>query len=43
MFCEFNFQPFIDVCLKYNNVTEAKKYLPRVREDLREKYIPKFK
>lgn len=36
------FQPFVDVCLKHNNQAEAQKYMPKVREELREKYITKL-
>lgn len=40
IFCS---QPFIDECLKYKNEFEAKKYLPRVKDDLKVKYLTKVK
>ncbi|XP_054280051.1 vacuolar protein sorting-associated protein 16 homolog isoform X2 [Macrosteles quadrilineatus] len=36
------YEPFVDVCLKHNNQSEALKYMPKVREELREKYISKL-
>ena len=36
-------QPFIDECLKYEKEMEAKKYLPRVKDELKVKYLTKFK
>ncbi|XP_063994060.1 vacuolar protein sorting-associated protein 16 homolog [Diachasmimorpha longicaudata] len=38
----FGYEPFIDECLKYGNRLEAKKYLPRVREELKIKYFTKM-
>ncbi|XP_043465460.1 vacuolar protein sorting-associated protein 16 homolog [Leptopilina heterotoma] len=35
------YEPFIDECLKYKNEIEAKKYLPRVKDDLKVKYLTK--
>lgn len=35
------YEPFIDECLKYGNVGEAKKYLPRVKDELKVKYFAK--
>ncbi|XP_066599627.1 vacuolar protein sorting-associated protein 16 homolog [Prorops nasuta] len=37
------YEPFIDQCLKYNKTSEAKKYLPRVKDDLKIKYFVKLK
>ncbi|XP_078037953.1 vacuolar protein sorting 16 [Augochlora pura] len=37
------YEPFIDECLKYNNDKEAKKYLPKVKDELRVKYLVKLK
>lgn len=37
------YAPFVDVCLKYDNTSEAIKYLPKVREDLKIKYYVKTK
>lgn len=36
-------QPFIDECLKYGNQLEAKKYLPRVKDEFKVKYLAKLK
>ncbi|XP_046492707.1 vacuolar protein sorting-associated protein 16 homolog [Neodiprion pinetum] len=35
------YEPFIEECLKYKKNDEAKKYLPRVREELKVKYFAK--
>jgi len=32
------FQPFVDICLKYKNITEAKKYLVKVRDEVKIMY-----
>ncbi|XP_033327025.1 vacuolar protein sorting 16 [Megalopta genalis] len=37
------YEPFIDECLKYNKDREAKKYLPKVKDELRVKYLVKLK
>lgn len=37
------YEPFIDQCLKYNKEKEAVKYLPRVRDELKVKYLVKLK
>ncbi|XP_074104817.1 vacuolar protein sorting 16 isoform X2 [Cotesia typhae] len=37
------YEPFIDECLKYNHTEEGKKYLSRVRDELKVKYLAKFK
>lgn len=36
-------QPFVDVCLQFNNSIEAQKYLPKVEEHLSIKYYVKAK
>jgi len=36
------YEPFIDQCLKYRKDIEAKKYLPRIREELKVKYLMKL-
>ncbi|KAK0096935.1 hypothetical protein PV326_003829 [Microctonus aethiopoides] len=36
------YEPFIDVCLKYGNQSEAKKYLPRVKDEFKVKYLAKL-
>ncbi|XP_046684103.1 vacuolar protein sorting-associated protein 16 homolog isoform X2 [Homalodisca vitripennis] len=36
------YEPFVDVCLKHNRQSEALKYMPKVREELKEKYISKL-
>ncbi|CAH1401892.1 unnamed protein product [Nezara viridula] len=36
------YEPFLDICLKYGNRYEAQKYLPRVREELKVKYLVKL-
>ncbi|XP_026677997.1 vacuolar protein sorting-associated protein 16 homolog [Diaphorina citri] len=36
------YEPFIDVCLEFRNKFEAKKYLPKVREDMKVKYLVKL-
>lgn len=35
-------QPFVDVCLKHKKQSEALKYMPKVKEELKEKYIGKL-
>ncbi|XP_057368312.1 vacuolar protein sorting-associated protein 16 homolog isoform X2 [Daphnia carinata] len=37
------YEPFVDVCLQYNNITEAQRYLPKVEEHLSIKYYVKAK
>ncbi|CAK9821167.1 Vacuolar protein sorting-associated protein 16 homolog [Anthophora plagiata] len=37
------YEPFIDQCLKFNEEKEAKKYLPKVRDELKVKYLVKLK
>ncbi|KAF7389798.1 hypothetical protein HZH68_011655 [Vespula germanica] len=37
------YEPFIDQCLKYNQDQEGKKYLPRVQDELKVKYLVKLK
>jgi len=37
----YYFQPFVDVCLKYENKYEAQKYLPKVKDELKVKYYVK--
>lgn len=37
------YEPFIDQCLMFNEEREAKKYLPRVRDELKVKYLVKLK
>ncbi|XP_026473948.1 vacuolar protein sorting-associated protein 16 homolog [Ctenocephalides felis] len=37
------YEPFIDVCLKYNNIFEAQKYVSRCKDDLKVKYYVKLK
>ncbi|KZC09045.1 PREDICTED: vacuolar protein sorting-associated protein 16 homolog [Dufourea novaeangliae] len=37
------YEPFIDQCLKYNKEKEAKKYLPKVKDQLRVKYLVKLR
>ncbi|OXU24054.1 hypothetical protein TSAR_010562, partial [Trichomalopsis sarcophagae] len=36
------YEPFIDECLKYKKETEAKKYLTRVKDELKVKYFVKL-
>ncbi|KAF7991263.1 hypothetical protein HCN44_002825 [Aphidius gifuensis] len=36
------YEPFIDECLLHGNQIEAKKYLPRIREDIKVKYLAKL-
>lgn len=36
------FKPFIDECLKYNEKLEARKYLAKVKDDLKVKYLVKL-
>ncbi|XP_011305829.1 vacuolar protein sorting-associated protein 16 homolog [Fopius arisanus] len=36
------YEPFIDECLKYGSRLEAKKYLPRVKDELKIKYFAKM-
>ncbi|XP_070168587.1 vacuolar protein sorting-associated protein 16 homolog [Polyergus mexicanus] len=36
------YEPFIDECLKYNEKLEARKYLIRVKDDLKVKYLVKL-
>ncbi|KAL0113797.1 hypothetical protein PUN28_012729 [Cardiocondyla obscurior] len=36
------YEPFIDECLKYNEKLEARKYLTKVKEDLKVKYLVKL-
>ncbi|XP_049939915.1 vacuolar protein sorting-associated protein 16 homolog isoform X2 [Schistocerca serialis cubense] len=36
-------EPFVEVCLKHNNIHEAQKYLPKVRDELKVKYYVKAK
>nr|CAD7202791.1 unnamed protein product [Timema douglasi] len=36
------YEPFVDVCLKYDKRTEAQKYLTRVKDDLKVKYYLKL-
>lgn len=33
------YEPFVEVCLQQNNVDEAKKYLPRCRDELKTKWL----
>ncbi|XP_066993326.2 vacuolar protein sorting-associated protein 16 homolog isoform X1 [Anabrus simplex] len=35
------YEPFVDVCLQHKNVDEAKRYLPKVKDDLKVKYYVK--
>ncbi|XP_015590032.1 vacuolar protein sorting-associated protein 16 homolog [Cephus cinctus] len=35
------YEPFMDECLKYNKETEAMKYLPRIKDELKVKYLAK--
>lgn len=35
------FTPFVDVCLKYNNLKEAEKYLPKIKPEEKVKYYIK--
>ncbi|XP_076239321.1 vacuolar protein sorting 16 isoform X2 [Calliopsis andreniformis] len=37
------YEPFIDQCLKYNEEKEARKYLPKVKDELKVKYLVKLK
>nr|CAG4638259.1 EOG090X01BU [Cyclestheria hislopi] len=37
------YEPFVDVCLQYNNMNEATRYLPKVDENLQVKYYVKAK
>ncbi|XP_015182776.1 PREDICTED: vacuolar protein sorting-associated protein 16 homolog [Polistes dominula] len=37
------YEPFIDQCLKYDQEREAKKYLPKVQDELKVKYLVKLK
>ncbi|XP_029034323.1 vacuolar protein sorting-associated protein 16 homolog [Osmia bicornis bicornis] len=37
------YEPFVDQCLKYNKEREAKKYLPKVKDELKVKYFVKLK
>ncbi|XP_031845297.1 vacuolar protein sorting 16 [Nomia melanderi] len=37
------YEPFIDQCLKYDKEREAKKYLPKVKDELKVKYLVKLK
>ncbi|OAD57104.1 Vacuolar protein sorting-associated protein 16 like protein [Eufriesea mexicana] len=37
------YEPFIDQCLKYNKEKEARKYLPKIRDELKVKYLDKLK
>lgn len=36
------FQPFIDVCIEHGNKYEALKYLPKVRDYLKQNYNVKI-
>nr|CAD7393630.1 unnamed protein product [Timema cristinae] len=36
------YEPFVDVCLKYDKRSEAQKYLTRVKDDLKVKYYLKL-
>ncbi|XP_023245681.1 vacuolar protein sorting-associated protein 16 homolog [Copidosoma floridanum] len=36
------YEPFIDQCLKFKKDTEAKKYLPRIKEESKVKYLMKL-
>ncbi|XP_011644142.1 vacuolar protein sorting-associated protein 16 homolog [Pogonomyrmex barbatus] len=36
------YEPFIDECLKYNEKLEARKYLAKVKDDLKVKYLVKL-
>nr|XP_015927027.1 vacuolar protein sorting-associated protein 16 homolog [Parasteatoda tepidariorum] len=35
------YEPFVDVCVKHSNIFEAKKYIPKVKEENRVKYCIK--
>nr|CAG4649104.1 EOG090X01BU [Scapholeberis mucronata]SVE93461.1 EOG090X01BU [Scapholeberis mucronata] len=37
------YEPFVDVCLEFNNVVEAQRYLPKVEEHVSIKYYVKAK
>ncbi|CAL7934755.1 unnamed protein product [Xylocopa violacea] len=37
------YEPFIDQCLKYNEEREAKKYLPKIKDELKVKYLVKLR
>lgn len=37
------YEPFIDQCIKYNQELEGRKYLPKVREELKVNYLVKLK
>nr|CAG4643026.1 EOG090X01BU [Ilyocryptus agilis] len=37
------YEPFVDVCLQYDNIAEAQRYLPKVDEQLSIKYYVKAK
>ncbi|KOX72193.1 Vacuolar protein sorting-associated protein 16 like protein [Melipona quadrifasciata] len=41
--CPIGYEPFVDECLKYNEEREAKKYLPKIRDELKVKYLVKLK
>lgn len=43
LFFHHSFQPFIEQCLIHNKEKEAKKYLPKVRNELKVKYLIKLK
>lgn len=38
----FLFQPFVDICLQYNNKLEAQKYMPKVKDEMKVKYFVKL-
>lgn len=37
------YEPFVDVCLKYDNIAEAQKYVTKCKDDLKVKYYVKLK
>lgn len=38
----FIFQPFVDICVQYNNNFEAQKYMPKVKDEMKVKYFVKL-
>lgn len=39
---DMSFQPFVDICLEYGNQVEARKYVPKVSNELKVKYFVKL-
>ncbi|XP_075231443.1 vacuolar protein sorting 16 [Lycorma delicatula] len=36
------YEPFVDICLKYDNKLEAQKYMPKIKDEMKVKYFVKL-